>query len=55
MGCTLQKTTYDSDMYNREFPGGNFLFFYMKEAWTPPKRRASMLLAVSEWRRLRNQ
>lgn len=26
-----------------------------KEAWTPPKRRASMLLAVSEWRRLRNQ
>ena len=26
-----------------------------KEAWTHPKRRASMLLAVSEWRRLRNQ
>jgi hypothetical protein len=22
------KTTYDSDMYNREFPSGNFLFFF---------------------------
>ena len=28
---------------------------YKRQAWTPPKRRASMLLAVSEWRRLRNQ
>ena len=26
-GRTLQKTTDDSDMYNREFPSGNFLFF----------------------------
>ena len=25
---TLPKSTYDSDMYNREFPGGNFLFFF---------------------------
>ena len=22
-----EKSTYDSDMYNREFPNGNFLFF----------------------------
>ena len=28
-GRTLPKSTYDSDMYNREFPsGGNFLFFF---------------------------
>ncbi len=26
-GRTLPKTTDDSDMYNREFPSGNFLFF----------------------------
>ena len=26
-GRTLPKATYDSDMYNREFPSGNFLFF----------------------------
>ena len=25
---TLPKSTYDSDMYNREFPSGNFLFFF---------------------------
>jgi len=25
-GCTLQKSTYDSDMYNRAFPVGNALF-----------------------------
>ena len=23
-----EKSTYDSDMYNREFPSGNFLFFF---------------------------
>ena len=23
-----EKSTYDSDMYNREFPIGNFLFFF---------------------------
>ena len=27
-GCTLQKSTYDSDMYNRAFPIGNALFFF---------------------------
>ena len=27
IGRTLPKTTDDSDMYNREFPSGNFLFF----------------------------
>ena len=27
-GRTLQKTTDDSDMYNREFPSGNFLDFF---------------------------
>ena len=31
-GCALrthpEKSTYDSDMYNREFPSGNFLFFF---------------------------
>ncbi len=26
-GRTLPKATDDSDMYNREFPSGNFLFF----------------------------
>ena len=26
-GRTLPKATDDSDMYNREFPNGNFLFF----------------------------
>jgi len=26
-GRTLQKATDNSDMYNREFPNGNFLFF----------------------------
>ena len=26
-GRTLPKATYDNDMYNREFPNGNFLFF----------------------------
>ncbi|EFQ07135.1 hypothetical protein HMPREF9436_01351 [Faecalibacterium cf. prausnitzii KLE1255] len=26
-GRTLPKATCDSDMYNREFPSGNFLFF----------------------------
>ena len=26
-GRTLQKTTDNSNMYNREFPSGNFLFF----------------------------
>ena len=26
-GCTLQKTTYNSNLYNRAFPGGNALFF----------------------------
>ena len=28
-GCTLQKSTYDSDMYNRAFPVGNALFFFV--------------------------
>jgi len=27
-GRTLQKSTYDSDMYNRAFPVGNALFFF---------------------------
>ncbi len=27
-GRTLPKATDNSDMYNREFPGGNFLFFF---------------------------
>mgnify|MGYP004482489613 CR=1 FL=1 len=31
-GCALrthpEKSTYDSDMYSREFPNGNFLFFF---------------------------
>ena len=27
-GRTLPKTTDDNDMYNREFPSGNFLFFF---------------------------
>ena len=27
-GRTLQKSTYDSDMYNRAFPVGNFLLFF---------------------------
>ena len=27
-------------MYNREFPSGNFLFFYMQEAWTPPEKES---------------
>jgi len=27
-GRTLPKATGDSDMYNREFPSGNFLFFF---------------------------
>ena len=27
IGRTLPKATDDSDMYNREFPSGNFLFF----------------------------
>ena len=30
-GCTLQKTTYDSNLYNRAFPGGNALFFVYTE------------------------
>ena len=30
-GCTLQKSTYDSDMYNRAFPIGNALFFFAGE------------------------
>ena len=27
-GRTLQKSTYDSDMYNRAFPVGNALFLF---------------------------
>ena len=27
-GRTLPKATYDSDMYNRAFPGGNALFLF---------------------------
>jgi len=27
-GRTLQKSTHDSDMYNRAFPIGNALFFF---------------------------
>ena len=27
-GRTLQKSTYDSDMYNRAFPVGNALLFF---------------------------
>ena len=30
-GRTLPKTTDDSDMYNREFPSGNFLFFFARD------------------------
>ena len=30
-GRTLQKSTYDSDMYNRAFPVGNALFFFAGE------------------------
>ena len=30
-GRTLQKSTYDSDMYNRAFPIGNALFFFAGE------------------------
>ena len=28
IGRTLPKATDDNDMYNREFPSGNFLFFF---------------------------
>ena len=30
-GRTLQKSTYDSNMYNRAFPVGNALFFFAGE------------------------
>ena len=30
-GRTLPKATDDSDMYNREFPSGNFLFFFARD------------------------
>ena len=31
VGRTLPKTTDDNDMYSREFPNGNFLFFFAGE------------------------
>jgi len=30
-GRTLPKATDNSDMYNREFPSGNFLFFFARD------------------------
>ena len=30
-GRTLPKTTDNSDMYTREFPSGNFLFFFARD------------------------
>ena len=31
LGRTLPKATDNSDMYNREFPSGNFLFFFARD------------------------
>ena len=49
-GRTLQKSTYDSDMYNRAFPVGNALFFFagdMMSLFRLPRGKLSLaFLAV---------